>query len=379
MTTPGDVVIVGGGVVGLSIAYVLAREGIRVDVLDRGPFGGAASWAGAGIIAPPSGRAPIRPAEALRTLSARLYPEWSARLREETGIDNGYHACGGLGVAESAEQDAELAATAGRWREEGIAFERLEPGAFGRVEPGLSRALHAAYFVPGMAQVRNPRHLRALVEACGRLGVRLHPGRAVTGFVGRGGRVTSVETEGGGLPCDRVVIAAGAWSEALLGRLGVAAPTPPVRGQIVLLKAPRPSLSRVVESGSRYLVPRDDGRVLVGSTEELAGFEARTTARAVGDLIALALRLCPSLATAEFERAWAGLRPGSVDGRPYLGPAPGWSNVFVATGHRRVGLQLSPGTAEVLADLVTGRAPRIDLEPYRADREPAAEDDVFHS
>jgi glycine oxidase len=166
------------------------------------------------------------------------------------------------------------------------------------------------------------------------------------------------------------VVAAGAWSSGVLARLGVRVETPPLKGQIVLLKGDRPLLRRIVEHGKNYLVPREDGRILVGATEEEAGFDTRTTSEALHDLLAEAHRLCPGLIEARVERSWAGLRPGSVDSRPYLGFAPGWSNVIVATGHKRAGLQLAPATAEVIADLVLGRTPRVDLTPFRLDREP---------
>jgi glycine oxidase len=163
----------------------------------------------------------------------------------------------------------------------------------------------------------------------------------------------------------------------------VDAPTPPIKGQIVLLASPpgRPLLRRIVEHGRCYLVPRDDGRILIGATEEDAGFDTRPTAGGVAGLIDEAVRLCPVLAEAEVERAWAGLRPGSVDARPYLGPLPGLDNAFVAAGHRRSGLQLATGTAEVLAALVLGRPSPIDLAPFRVDREPASAgaDDAFRS
>src|SRR5262249_38833279 len=157
----------------------------------------------------------------------------------------------------------------------------------------------------------------------------------------------------------------GAWSAGLLESLGVHAPTPPVKGQIVLLRGAPGLLTRVVEHGKNYLVPREDGRILVGATEEEAGFDTRSTPSGVRDLLDEALQLCPALAEAGVERPWAGLRPGSLDGRPYLGPAPGFSNLFVGTGHKRAGLQLSPGTAEVVADLVMGRPPRVELGPFR--------------
>jgi glycine oxidase len=166
----------------------------------------------------------------------------------------------------------------------------------------------------------------------------------------------------------------------LLDGLGVSAPTPPVKGQIVLLKGDRPLLRRIVEHGPRYLVPREDGRVLVGATQEDAGFDTRATPRGVRDLLDEALRLCPVLAEAEVEKAWAGLRPGSIDTRPYIGLVPGLSNVVVATGHMRAGLQLAPATAEVVTDLVLGRPPQIDLAGYRIGREPVApEGEAFRS
>jgi glycine oxidase len=174
-------------------------------------------------------------------------------------------------------------------------------------------------------------------------------------------------------------MAAGAWSGLLLGGLGVHAPTPPSKGQIVLLKQEGPFLRRIVEHGKNYLVPRQDGRVLVGATEEDAGFDTRSTASAVRDLLNEAIWLCPALATAEVEASWAGLRPGSVDTRPYIGPAPGYRNLIVATGHKRAGLQLSPATAELVADLVLGRTPRMDLSPFRVDRQPDTADDTFRS
>ena len=365
-----DVVVVGGGVIGLSIAYCLAREGVPTTVLDRGELGKAASWAGAGMIPPHVERLKTNPTIDLRSWSAMLYPEWSRALLEETGIDNGYRRTGGVDVAATLDEDNELKTSAGRWRNEKIVYERLGPGDFGRVEPALNPDLRVAYYLPDRAQIRNPRHLKALASSLGGRGVDLRPGSAVVGFESKAGRVTAVRTEGGPIPCGMAVVASGAWSSGVLARLGVRVETPPLKGQIVLLKADRPLLRRIVEHGKNYLVPRDDGRVLVGATEEEAGFDTRTTPEALRDLLAEAHHLCPILGGAEVERSWAGLRPGSVDSKPYLGFAPGLTNVIVATGHKRAGLQLAPATAEVIADLVMGRTPRVDLTPFRLDREP---------
>jgi glycine oxidase len=375
-----DVVIVGGGVIGLSIAYVLAREGVRATLFDRRELGREASWAGAGMIPPAAERPAASAMSLLRSRSARLYPEWSAALKEETGIDNEYRCNGGVDVAWTIEDEQTLRATAGRWRTEGITYERLAADDFRRVEPALNPELRAAYFLPDRAQIRNPRHLRALAKAAEMRGVVLRPGEAVVGFVAEGGQVAAVETENDRIPCGCAVVAAGAWSESLLGSMGIAIATPPLKGQIVLLRGERPMLRRIVEHGKNYLVPRSDGRILVGATEEDAGFDTRPTSAGVHELLEEAIRLCPPLAKAEVELAWAGLRPGSVDTRPYIGPAPGYRNLFIATGHKRAGLQLSPATAEIVADLVLGRTPSLDISPFRVDREPAeADDEAFRS
>ncbi|MBV8606494.1 MAG: glycine oxidase ThiO [Singulisphaera sp.] len=370
-----DVIIVGGGVIGLSIAYVLAREGVAATVLDRRELGREASWAGAGLIAPYAERLTTHPTVELRSWSALLYPEWSEVLKDETGIDNGYRRTGGVDVAATPEEEDALRTAAGRWRIEKVVCERMAPGDFGRVEPALSPGLRVAYFLPDRAQIRNPRHLRALSLAGLRRGACYRPGEAVVGFEASAGRVTAVRTATTVIPCGCAVVAAGPWSAELLKTLGVRAPTPPLRGQIVLLRGDRPLLRRIVEHGKNYLVPRDDGRILVGATEEDVGFDTRTTSSGVRDLLDEAIHLCPGLADAEVERAWAGLRPGSFDTRPYIGRAPGFENLIVATGHKRAGLQLSPATAEVVADLVLGRPPRIDLTPFRIDREPEPSDE----
>jgi len=380
MSQSHDIVIVGGGVIGLAIAYALAREGLAPVVLDRSELGREASWAGAGLIPPESKQNVENPSIALRSHSARLFPAWSAALREETGIDIGYRRTGGVDVALTDPEDQSLRNAAGRWRAEGIVFERLAPSDFTRVEPALRPELRSAYFLPDRAQVRNPRLLRALLEAVSHRGGRLMPWHAVEGFEIEKGRIVAVRTSEGNIPCGTVVVAAGAWSGRLFEHLGLHAPTPPVKGQIVLLRGDRRLLHRIVEHGKNYLVPRDDGRILIGATEENAGFDTRPTARGARDLLDEALGLCPVLGESVVEATWAGLRPGSIDTKPYIGAAPGFENLFVATGHKRAGLQLAPGTAEIVADLVLDRPPRIDVAAFCLDREPEMEsEDTFRS
>ncbi len=382
MAQSSDVVIVGGGVIGLSIAYALAREGVPSTVLDRRELAREASWAGAGLIPPIAERtlANPNPIVEFRSWSARLYPDWTAGLREETGIDTGYRRTGGVDVAWTEREEQALRASAGQWRAEGIAYERLAPGDYGRVEPALNPDLEAVYYLPDRAQVRNPRLLQALTAAVSRRGVRLRPWHSVEGYGIQRGRVTSIRTSVGEIPCGMVVMAAGAWSGPLLESIGVHTPTPPLKGQIVLLKGEGPLIRRIVEHGKNYLVPRDDGRILVGATEQDAGFDTRPTLEASRSLLDEALRICPILENADVEATWAGLRPGSIDSRPYIGPAPDLENLIVATGHRRAGLQLAPATAEVVADLVLGRPSRLDLNAFRPGRLPTTSDeDAFRS
>jgi glycine oxidase len=373
-----DIAVVGGGVIGLSIAYILAREGLSLTVIDAGAMGRAASWAGAGMIAPFRRKVAGSAMTELRSWGAELYREWSPALLDETGIDNGFRVSGGLDVAADDADEADLSTAAGRWRVEGVEAERLDPADFARVEPALNPALRRAYYLPDRAQIRNPRHLQALTASIERTESTLETEDEVLGFKLRRGRIEGLRTRTGQINCNQVILTAGAWSGGLLEGLGVSLATPPLKGQIVLFKSHGPLLSRIIEHGKHYLVPRDDGRVLAGATEEDAGFNTRSTPLAIRELIDEALLLCPALAEAEVERTWAGLRPGSIDTRPYIGRVPGFPNLIVATGHKRAGLQLAPSTAEVVADLVLDREPRIDLAAFAPARSAGPGDDVAH-
>ncbi|MEX2188165.1 MAG: glycine oxidase ThiO [Pirellulales bacterium] len=379
-----DCLIIGGGVIGLSLAYELARGGQSVTVIDRGPPAREASWAGAGIL-PPANVATARDGyEQLAALSCELHPRWADELRELTGVDNGYRRCGGIYVAHSlAEVDA-LADQAIVWRRLGIACEQLDAAAVARCEPALcangAAPILAAYLLRDEAQLRNPRHLQALLAACHRLGVEIRAGVECTAFETRGDRVagvvtnvitnvvTGVVTNVGTLSAAAYCVASGAWSGGLLRPFGVRLGVKPIRGQIVLFRMPAPILRHVVNDGLRYLVPRDDGRLLAGSTEEDVGFDSRNTAAGVQGLIDLATSLAPGLAEATIERTWAGLRPATTDGLPLIGPIAGVTNAFCAAGHFRSGLTLSTGTAVVVARLIRGEPTQIDLTSMRPDR-----------
>lgn len=365
-----DVIIIGGGAIGLSLAWELAGAGVRCAVLDQGSLGEESSWAGAGILPPGNPAGAHTPEARLRAASHVLWPVLSERLREETGIDNGFRRCGGLEVRLDGLAD-ELDAEVEQWSREGVEAVPFDRSRLRECEAKLSSRISSAYRLPELGQVRNPRHLKALLSACSRREVKLIPGVAAWDFVRSGARIAAVETSMGRMPAGQFVVAAGAWSRRFLAQAGCAAAVRPLRGQIVLLALSPSVLSHVINVGPRYLVPRGDGRVLVGSTEEVAGFDKRTTAMGIGSLIEFALRLVPELSEGTVERTWAGLRPQSLDGLPYLGTVPSTDNLFVATGHFRAGLQLSPITARLMTQLLTKQPTDIPIEPYAADRRPA--------
>jgi glycine oxidase len=360
-----DILIVGGGIIGLTTAWFLASEGVSVTLIDRDDLGRQASWAGAGIISPGNPDHATSPHALFRARSCIDHAHLAVRLQAETGIDNGYCVCGGIELPE-AESLVDLPTE--EWHSEGIVFLPLDRAGLDRLAPGLSPTIPWGCHLPDMAQVRNPRHLKALQEAATRHGVRLLPHTSARGFLAQGERVSALVTEHGPLSAGQFLLATGAWTSEVAAQLGWQPPIRPIRGQIALLDTGQPGIRPILLQGKRYLVPRPDGLLLAGSTEEDAGFDARPTAGGVGELLAFATRLLPELSQATLVRSWAGLRPGSPDGWPFLGRLPGWHNVYVAAGHFRAGIQLSPATGRVLTDLLLGRPPSLPLDVFRPDR-----------
>ncbi|MCA9053699.1 MAG: glycine oxidase ThiO [Planctomycetaceae bacterium] len=357
-----DVLIVGGGVIGLSIARELALTSLQVTVLDRQQPGREASWAGAGILPPASFEGPDDPLTQMTIATHRLWPDLSAQLLETTGIDNGFRRCGGIrlgpGVAAAPEltfrppELTSLAAEQAAWRATGVEAELIRGEELHNLEPALSHQVTEGLWLPEVRQVRNPWHLRALLADCKRLGVVIRSDAPVEALRIECDRVRGVQLPNEIISADRVVIASGAWTPLLLPSELNPVAIEPVRGQIVLLRQERLSVRRVIECGSRYLVPREDGRILIGSTEERAGYVKETTDEGVNGLLGFATALVPSLATAVREQAWAGLRPHAVGGRPFIGPAPKCEGLYVAAGHFRAGLHLSPLTAQLIRRLL---------------------------
>ena len=361
-----DVAIIGGGIIGLTSAYFLAKEGASVAVHDRGDLGKEASWAGAGILPPGDPDRAATPADKLRGIGSLRFPEFSSELRELTGIDNGYRRCGGIEFLA-----AEDAGVTDVWRAEGISFERLTLDDVKKLEP-LGDVEGEPHLLPACAQVRNPWHLRALVAGCENRNVELTPNCPVESWKFDRGRVVGLFDSTGRLHgAGAYLVSTGAWAGGCLRSLGCGFGIHPVRGQIVLYSGAERLLSRVIIEGKRYLVPRGDGRILAGSTEEPeAGFAKATTPAGESDLRCFAENWIPALARATVEQSWAGLRPTSADGLPAIGPVPGHPNVFAAVGHGRAGIQLSLGPARLMLQHVTGGELPAYADAFRLDRPP---------
>ncbi|HHH42819.1 MAG TPA: FAD-dependent oxidoreductase, partial [Gammaproteobacteria bacterium] len=233
-----------------------------------------------------------------------------------------------------------------------------------RLEPALGLAPESAAWLPEVAQVRNPRLAQALRAALLKRGVDIRADCPVTGWTIEADRVQAVQTPAGALGADCFVVAGGAWSAELLQSTGIRLPVGPVRGQMILYQGPPGLVSRITLYQGHYVIPRRDGRVLVGSTLEYVGFDKHTTPQALDELSRCAVLLIPALASLPIEKHWAGLRPGSPDGTPLVGPHPVIGNLYINAGHFRNGVVLGPASARLLADQLLGRPPILDSTPY---------------
>ncbi len=357
------VVIVGGGVIGLLTAFNLAGRAQSVVVVERAGVGQESSWAGGGIVSP---LYPWRYSPAVTALahwSQDFYPRLAERLLDATGIDPQVHTTGLYWL----DLDDEPQALAWAQRLD-RPLRSVDISAVYDAVPvmgsGYSRAIHMA----DIANVRNPRLVKALKAALLALpNVTLHEDCEVSEFVRDDDRVIGVSTAAGDVLGDSVVLAAGAWSGDLLARLGLELPVEPVKGQMILYKCDAGFLPSMILAKGRYAIPRRDGHILIGSTLEYEGYDKTPTGNALESLKASAVELIPALADAEVVGHWAGLRPGSPEGIPFIGPVPNHPGLWLNCGHFRNGLVLAPASCQLLADLLTGDAPIIDPAPYAPD------------
>lgn len=378
MVAPGarqraDVLVVGGGIIGLACAHRLQQEGLEVTVIERDVCGRHASWAAAGVLQPCSWTRTDPLAELLRR-GLEAYPSFAAQVAEESGLDPQYVPCGSFELLFDAQQveraRREVEGARARVGPAGtMPVELLTPEQARQIEPNLSPKIVGVLHRITAAQVRNPRLLRGLHIACLRRGVRVVEGSPVIDLRWEEGRVAGVRTVTQHFEAPWVVLAGGCWTGQVAQGLADQIPVYPVRGQIVLLKMGRRPFRKIIERGKSYLVARNDAHILVGSTEEHgSGYDTRCTVAGISRLLTRALQLVPALGEAELLRSWAGLRPGTPDRHPIIGPLPGAAGVVVATGHFRTGLILAPVTAQIVCDLITKGSSAFDLSRFDPSR-----------
>jgi glycine oxidase len=360
--------VIGGGVIGLSVAWELARRGLRVTLVERGRVGTETSWSAAGILPPANLRTALDPIDQLRGLSNQLLPQWIDDLQTLTQMDCGYRRCGGWYLAETIGERAAMGGLAGYWQDLGIECESVSIDSLLEREPALNqwarRPNVAAWWTPEESQIRPPHYLQTLVRACALSGVEILENAHVADVREQPGSA-EVLIAGQWRPADAVVICGGAWTGRVGQSLRLDHSIVPIRGQILLLKTDQPHLQSVVNLGHQYIVCRDDGFTLIGSCEEEVGFELGVTDSTLAALREFAIRMVPALASAEVVDSWSGLRPMTFDGFPMIGRIPDTRHLYVAAGHYRSGVHLSPATAVVLADEISGVQPPLSLEPFR--------------
>jgi glycine oxidase len=356
------IIVVGGGLIGMLTARELIQANYQVTLVERGQLAQESTWAGGGILSPLYPWRYPDSVTALASWSQSAYPELCPSLMLATGIDPGFIENGMLIIAPDDHADAENWAHRQQRHLELISQSDLE-----HLEPALAEPAQSALWMPTVGQVRNPRLAKSLAVDIRQRGVSIVSDRPVTGLKYSQGNVTGILSKTGELEADAVVICAGAWTTELLKPY---MPTPdirPVRGQMLLFKTKPGVIRRIVLEENRYVIPRKDGFVLFGSTLEEAGFNKTTTEAARNELYTLATKRFPALKNYPLVKQWAGLRPGSPAGVPYIAAHPNLKGLYINAGHFRNGVVLGPASARLTADIVTGANPILPIEPYSMD------------
>jgi glycine oxidase len=365
---PGPVVIVGGGVMGCAAAHELSRRGLEVVVLERSVPGAEASSAAAGILGAQVEAHHAGPLTELGLLSLELYPALVKDLEKSSGVAVGYRRSGVLKVAYDRATLGRLSRDQGWQKKRGLPVTQLTRKALAEREPALSNELAGGLWFERDATLDPRALLSALRIAAEKAGARFRSGSFVKRVAEQAGRVSGVELDDGSLvEGSHVVLAAGSWS-SLVAHAAVDSPrVVPARGQIVELRTSVPLLDAIVFGPDCYVVPRADGRLLIGSTLEFVGFRREVTAGAVAQLLAAAIRLVPELAQAELSSTWSSFRPYTKDELPLLGPTQTAGLIWMS-GHYRNGILLAPISAKIVASCVLGQQPPLDLAPFSPDR-----------
>lgn len=349
-----DFLIVGGGAVGMTSAITLLEAGYRVTLLERGSIGQEASWAGGGIMSPLCSWDYQESVTRLAHRSMAMFPRAAESLHQATGIDPEYQRSGMLVLPPFDNEAAQ------HWCEQHqFAAQTVNVADY------LPLQNQTGLLLPDVAQVRNPRLLRALRRRVEMLGGVILEQHEVQDFAHQAGRITALQTTRGSFSADAYVVTAGAWSKSVLGEHALHMDIRPIRGQILLFKFDMPPFQHILLKKDLYLIPRRDGHVLVGSTLEDVGFDKSITQAARDSLLSRARELFPAWENVEPVQHWAGFRPGSPDNIPTIGRHPHFANLYANTGHFRYGVTMSLASAELLLNEIENRPQPFPVEEYR--------------
>jgi len=365
-----DVAIAGAGLIGGSIAFELARAGLRVGLFDRQEPGKESSWAGAGILSPAPESAAMIPLVPLAKASMAIYPEFVRAVEEISGQSAGFRPKGTLQAIFSRDAREELSTVIALHHGLGLKAEPLSAADARELEPSISEDLEAGVLRPEEASVDNRALTQAVLAAARQSGVEFFAGSGAEAVCREGGRCIGLQLQNERIEAQWTVIAAGCFSASIRGA-ATYAPVSPAKGQMVSLRSDDLKIERVLWSEKIYLVPRNDGRILAGATVEYTGFERALTAGGLEKILSGAIELAPGLAGARVEETWAGLRPDSPDHLPILG-ATDVDGLLVATGHFRGGILLAPITARLVREWVTLQHVSVDWERFSPMRFQAA-------
>ncbi len=354
-----SVIIVGGGIIGLLSAYELNKSGVKVTLIDRQQFGQESSWAGGGIISP---LFPWRYPDAvtrLAKLSQELYPALIQDMQQATGLDAEFLRSGMLVLGEYPNEHPQ------HWAANfNIDMHPVDADEILQLDSQINPLYQHGFWFPQVHQVRNPR-LVALAKAfLQNTNIELIEHEEVTGITSEAGHVRQIQTQESTYQADAYVVACGAWSSTLLQQTGMDTGIKPIKGQMLLLKGQPGLVKHITLSNDRYIIPRKDGRVLIGSTNEDCGFNKDTDEATKGELLEYAIDTIPALETLEIEHHWAGLRPGSDKGIPCISQHPQLGNLFINSGHFRNGLVMAPASARLLSEIMLKKPRSLAEKDY---------------
>jgi glycine oxidase len=367
-----DAIIAGGGLIGSAIALELAGNDLRVALFDAQEPGQEASWASAGILSPAPENPGMISMVPIGQASLAIYRDYIAMVEELSGIPTGYRARGTIEALFSEHAREELNTIVALHRGLGLQAEAISAKEAREMEPALSEEIEAAVLRPEEASVDNRLLAKALLKASKHSGVEIHAGAGVQAIWREGSRCAGTRVQGENISAKVTIIAAGSFSSQIAG-VEEYAPVVPAKGQMLSLRCDAAKIDRVLWSERIYIVPRNDGRILCGATVEHVGFDKAVTASGIHFNLNCAIEMAPVLAQARVEETWAGLRPDTPDHVPILGPTD-LEGLFIATGHFRSGVLLTPITAKLIGEFVAGKTPSVDCSRFNPMRFRAAKE-----